>query len=321
MILIEKAETAKCPDCGSKYLVNTGYCMSCKKKVAEPKKDEKKETKKENYDKAIADLHEFIVNRKKTRKINENEVMVAEPDWDYLETKIERIGSIDLFDNVRSGDELSMKQVLQAMEDMNFDSAIDEETIFELVGLLKRNAVNSVIEREGLDYSEIASAFGDELIDLEMAMESNINYNYDDLMPNDIFMYDEEEIELPDMMDLYDEDGEFVDEVKEFIDYAVKEGFKERDALDVISNATYGGMSGVGIIVSGADLATAIMKSDTELTGDMILYIRDSYNGGGHYIISNKTKTIKYGKNWVKKVDSGRMSLGEVFGTSDWTYR
>jgi len=41
-------KTAKCPECGSKYLVATGYCVSCKKKVAEPvgakKKDEKKET-------------------------------------------------------------------------------------------------------------------------------------------------------------------------------------------------------------------------------------------------------------------------------------
>ncbi len=35
----EKSKTAKCPDCGNKYLVATGYCVSCKKKVAEPKKE------------------------------------------------------------------------------------------------------------------------------------------------------------------------------------------------------------------------------------------------------------------------------------------
>lgn len=28
-------ETAKCPDCGNKYLVKTGYCLTCKKKVKE----------------------------------------------------------------------------------------------------------------------------------------------------------------------------------------------------------------------------------------------------------------------------------------------
>jgi len=37
----EASKTAKCPDCGSKYLIQTGYCVSCKKKVG--KKDKKKE--------------------------------------------------------------------------------------------------------------------------------------------------------------------------------------------------------------------------------------------------------------------------------------
>jgi uncharacterized OB-fold protein len=32
-----ESKTAKCPKCGNKYLVQTGYCVSCKKKVAEPK--------------------------------------------------------------------------------------------------------------------------------------------------------------------------------------------------------------------------------------------------------------------------------------------
>lgn len=32
-------KTAKCPKCGNKYLVSTGYCVSCKKKVAEPKSE------------------------------------------------------------------------------------------------------------------------------------------------------------------------------------------------------------------------------------------------------------------------------------------
>ena len=39
-------DTAKCPFCGTKYLVNTGYCVVCDKQVAKPK-SEKKETKKE----------------------------------------------------------------------------------------------------------------------------------------------------------------------------------------------------------------------------------------------------------------------------------
>ncbi len=39
MKFIKKKEgntkTKICPDCGSKYLVNTGYCVKCKKKVKE----------------------------------------------------------------------------------------------------------------------------------------------------------------------------------------------------------------------------------------------------------------------------------------------
>lgn len=32
----KNTKTAKCPECGTDYLVNTGYCPSCEKKVAEP---------------------------------------------------------------------------------------------------------------------------------------------------------------------------------------------------------------------------------------------------------------------------------------------
>lgn len=35
----ESADTAKCPDCGEDYLVNTGYCPTCKKKVKESKEE------------------------------------------------------------------------------------------------------------------------------------------------------------------------------------------------------------------------------------------------------------------------------------------
>jgi len=42
-VIEEKSKTAKCPECGNKYLVQTGYCVSCKKKIAEPKSEKKKE--------------------------------------------------------------------------------------------------------------------------------------------------------------------------------------------------------------------------------------------------------------------------------------
>ena len=46
-IIREKAssKTAKCPTCGNKYLVATGYCLTCKKKVkGAKKKDDKKKS-------------------------------------------------------------------------------------------------------------------------------------------------------------------------------------------------------------------------------------------------------------------------------------
>ena len=36
---LKEADTFKCPECDSKVLVNTGYCLKCKKKVKESKKE------------------------------------------------------------------------------------------------------------------------------------------------------------------------------------------------------------------------------------------------------------------------------------------
>jgi len=38
-VIEAESKTAKCPDCGGKYLVQTGYCVSCKKKVGGKKKE------------------------------------------------------------------------------------------------------------------------------------------------------------------------------------------------------------------------------------------------------------------------------------------
>jgi len=62
-IKTEKADasTAKCPTCGNKYLVQTGYCVSCKKKVAEPggkakKADSKDDKKKDDKKKETIEI-------------------------------------------------------------------------------------------------------------------------------------------------------------------------------------------------------------------------------------------------------------------------
>jgi len=40
-VLEAESKTAVCPDCGNKYLVQTGYCVTCKKKVGKKKKEDK----------------------------------------------------------------------------------------------------------------------------------------------------------------------------------------------------------------------------------------------------------------------------------------
>jgi signal recognition particle GTPase len=54
----DNTDTFKCPDCGSKVLVNTGYCVSCKKKVEPPKGKEKKEEEPDDKEKEKKDPEE-----------------------------------------------------------------------------------------------------------------------------------------------------------------------------------------------------------------------------------------------------------------------
>ena len=54
----DNTDTFKCPDCGGKVLVNTGYCVSCKKKVEPPKGKEKKEEEPEDKEKEKKDPEE-----------------------------------------------------------------------------------------------------------------------------------------------------------------------------------------------------------------------------------------------------------------------
>ena len=61
-------DTAKCPDCGSKYLKATGYCLKCKKKVAEPKK-KKEDAIKEGMRDAHSNNKNNKINRINKRKL------------------------------------------------------------------------------------------------------------------------------------------------------------------------------------------------------------------------------------------------------------
>jgi len=400
MKLIEDAETAKCPKCGSKYLVNTGYCMSCKKKVADPKKDDKKDDKdsdKEKNDKKkeqfirqhkidrivekitdkfkdrktffvfhdkdtdyvmesidyddafkevltqwdwkhegydIQEAQEFISKQLKEYSVKDIEDLVTkgidwpidngiatrEPDWKDLENQIKKMRTYSMFDTQGSGDTFSVKSIVEYMKEGNFDDYLDQNS--DYIENVKDGILESLLRQNELpEVNALIDDYSDEIQELMDAIDAKAVYNYDDLMPVSLFMKDATEFEIPDMSDLYNEDGSLAEEVQKFVDYVTKSGFKEKEALEVISNATYGGMGGVGIIVSGQDLAEAIKTGNRTLNGDSIVYIHDDYNGSGHYIISNKTNEVKYEKDWYTKIDSGQYSLGAVFNTRDWSYK
>ena len=91
-------DTAKCPFCGTKYLVNTGYCVVCDKQVAKPKSDsdtKKKEHYRSRKYEAKAETakcpdcgNKYLV---KTGYCVSCKKKVAEPKSEKKETKKERV--------------------------------------------------------------------------------------------------------------------------------------------------------------------------------------------------------------------------------------
>lgn len=69
-----KAETIKCPDCGTKVLKATGYCLKCKKKVkGGDKKEEDKEEDKKDKKEDKKDKKEDKKDKKEDKKDNKKE--------------------------------------------------------------------------------------------------------------------------------------------------------------------------------------------------------------------------------------------------------
>lgn len=85
----EKAgATFKCPTCGSKVLVNTGYCLKCKKKVKNPNEKGKANKKESSYRDRWLSQHN--IKEEKEYEILET-IKVAQPDCDILLEKGDKI--------------------------------------------------------------------------------------------------------------------------------------------------------------------------------------------------------------------------------------
>lgn len=76
-----EAKTAKCPECGGKYLPETGYCPSCKKKVG-GKKEEVEETElEESKGKLTPDEYKAAM---KAKKIDEKDYIFDTENKVYI---------------------------------------------------------------------------------------------------------------------------------------------------------------------------------------------------------------------------------------------
>ena len=104
-------DTAVCPDCGGKYLVNTGYCVSCQKKVADTP------SKKESY--AVYERKNKPSSKRSIREASET------PDWDAFTKEAEgKQYKWDFFD-YHSG-ELAVKSIAKYMRAGSFDDILED---------------------------------------------------------------------------------------------------------------------------------------------------------------------------------------------------
>lgn len=201
------------------------------------------------------------------------------------------------------GETWGLEQTLQTLNgsDLELDSLAESvsDQIYESATVMFRE--------NNLD----PDTYNDEFMELIAALEDATEYNYDSVMPTVFFRDPEEQEVSPESNVTSKEDPDYA----EFQKYALENGFSQKDLDYVYLNATYGGMAGVGVIAEAAKALTG------EVSGDAILYIRDSFNGSGAYVIAG-SKTISGDKPTLAKlIDKGEYSLGAVYGTNEWTWR
>ncbi len=245
----------------------------------------------------------------KNIEIIDDEEYLVEPDWKDIK---KGINSWNVFEDVR--DLMSVEEFIEGLED-NFNNLY--ESNLDYISETADRGVQVLLEDKGYDYEEVQEEFSDGNDELRFAVEDAMNWNVESIVPDDIFIKDDDEYEVSDMRDIEESSDEFEEMVKE----AKKYGFSQKDVEDVWNNSSYSGMAGVGIIVEGknlVDFASGLIK---KLEGNSILYCHDNLNGSGYYILGKKFKELKMKlKDIINNIDYGNYSLGDVFGTSDWAW-
>lgn len=241
----------------------------------------------------------------KVKKLHEANILVSEDGTEYKLSELLKGNNYrwDVFDEL---DELDMKSAIKMIKDEGTYN--DDLSIF--VSDQAYEIASTIFKEHKIDQDK----YSDEFDEVRYKVEENANYNWDKILPK-VFFCDakEEEFSGPVYSDTKETQTE---EIKKLGKIGKKAGFTNEEIKKVYTNATYGGMGGVGIIgrVSG------VLKGEIE--GEPILYIRDSMNGSGYYVIGRGEKKLKLSKNkLLDLIDYGSHSLGDVFGTNDWIYK
>jgi len=170
---------------------------------------------------------------------------------------------------------------------------------------LSNEKAKDLLERNGFNIE----GYPEEFDELRQHIQGKAKWNWDEIMPGPVFFRDPEEFEL--YSDSYNV-GE--NQYEKFKVCAIRNGFNDMDAKEVYSTANFGGMAGVGVIGYMHDAIKG------QVHGSAILYMRDSVNGIGSYVIKGKKSISGNPEILADLIDHGHYSLGEIYGTTDWEY-
>jgi hypothetical protein len=205
---------------------------------------------------------------------------------------------------------VDLDSFLQYLKSGDEEHLVNQDYVADFVYDVAKDLVEDAIS----DY-EVSDEEKDEL--MEGASElvyDQLDYNYAAILPSPLLVTDPkatfDEITM-------DEDSELVD----LKAWASKYGFSEKEVEDFYSNASGGGGAAIAVIVTDTEELMGDPDQEVTISGDVVLYIHNSFMGSGYYKYGSGTHTFQIKpKDVPNYTDHGRYSLGDVFGTRDWVW-
>jgi nucleotide-binding universal stress UspA family protein len=233
-----------------------------------------------------------------------------------LEELKKQVHSWDAFERGRSNNAMSVEDFIKGVKDgfsdlyeSNNDYITD--TAFE--------GVDYILKENGIDPEDYRDNHPEDYDELRFAVEEAMDFNVSEFFPRgELFVYDTTEFDAPEMYDLADYKES--DEYQEFLTEAKKYGFTQEQFDKSLAEASYGGVGGVGVLVSPSDIDDLAAGREKSITGTPILYIRDRINGSGWVEFGKGSKEVTGPIDKIQ-IDHGSYSLGDVFGSTEWAWR